>query len=240
MSQALIEALIISKLFILDSGPSGSPHHPASSRQDREASSDASEAAWHDSDDERIAVSLACNPRLRKLRDFEGEDLIGGREYTKRLRRQYERLCPAPEWAKPADPKKIRSTNGGDRYRVSQDLSQASGSEREMSVDSEDMSAPPLARLLKQPGAFLQPNQVTPRGKKKLRPEVIDIQRAKDVGTAQPVSIIFHKRRTQKNLLTMTNQVCHNIPRLPSSPSSSTLFWSCLNNISTPHLAATT
>ncbi|KAL8762499.1 MAG: hypothetical protein Q9184_001499 [Pyrenodesmia sp. 2 TL-2023] len=195
LSQALIEVLIASKLFILDSEASGGLLPRVSSRQDYEASSDASEAAWHDSDDERIAVSLASNPRLRKLRDYEGEDLIGGREYTKRLRAQYERLYPTPKWASPVDVKKICSKNVGRHFRVSQDLSQTSGSDREMSVHSEDMSAPPLASLLKQPGAFFQPNQLTPRGKKKFRPEVIDIQRTKDVGTAQPsaiTSLDFH------------------------------------------------
>ncbi|KAL8930874.1 MAG: hypothetical protein Q9208_000415 [Pyrenodesmia sp. 3 TL-2023] len=203
-------------LFILDSGPSRSPPPPALSPQDHEASSDASEAAWHDSDDERIAVSLASNPRLRKLRNYEGEDLIGGREYTKRLRRQYERLCPAPQWASPASFKSIRSKNGVRRLRASPNLSRTSGSEHEMSVDSEDMSAPPLASLLKQPGAFLQSDQVTPRGNKKLRPEVIDIQRTKDVGTAQPsaiTSLDFHPHH----------------PLLLSSGPASTIF---LNHIS--------
>jgi U3 small nucleolar RNA-associated protein 18 len=43
---------------------------------------------WEDSDDERILVSLASNPRLRKLRLMESEDLVNGKEYTERLRRQ--------------------------------------------------------------------------------------------------------------------------------------------------------
>lgn len=45
--------------------------------------------AWEDSDDERMMVSLMSVPRLRKLRTFEGEDVINGKEYTGRLRRQY-------------------------------------------------------------------------------------------------------------------------------------------------------
>ncbi len=45
--------------------------------------------AWEDSDDERIMVSLATNTRLRKLRNYEGEDMVNGREYIKRLRRQF-------------------------------------------------------------------------------------------------------------------------------------------------------
>ena len=45
-------------------------------------------AAWEDSDDERLTVSLAGDARLRKLRVSAAEDLVDGREYTKRLRRQ--------------------------------------------------------------------------------------------------------------------------------------------------------
>jgi U3 small nucleolar RNA-associated protein 18 len=44
--------------------------------------------AWHDSDDERIQVSLASNNRLRKLRRTEDEDVINGKEYSRRLRQQ--------------------------------------------------------------------------------------------------------------------------------------------------------
>ena len=44
--------------------------------------------AWHDSDDERILVSLASNNRLRKLRRTEDEDIINGKEYSRRLRQQ--------------------------------------------------------------------------------------------------------------------------------------------------------
>jgi U3 small nucleolar RNA-associated protein 18 len=44
--------------------------------------------AWHDSDDEKIMVSLASNNRLRKLRRTEDEDVINGKEYSRRLRQQ--------------------------------------------------------------------------------------------------------------------------------------------------------
>jgi U3 small nucleolar RNA-associated protein 18 len=45
-------------------------------------------AAWEDSDDERIMISLASATRLRKLRKTEEENLINGKEYIWRLRRQ--------------------------------------------------------------------------------------------------------------------------------------------------------
>jgi U3 small nucleolar RNA-associated protein 18 len=46
-------------------------------------------AAWQDSDDERMVVSLASVPRLRKLRRTEAEDVISGKDYVRRLRKQY-------------------------------------------------------------------------------------------------------------------------------------------------------
>ena len=58
--------------------------------------------AWVDPDDATLEVSLKGNKRLRKLRDTPTEDAIGGREYERRLRRQYEKINPTPDWAKRA------------------------------------------------------------------------------------------------------------------------------------------
>lgn len=142
-------------------------------------------AVWVDSDDERIVVSLASNPRLRKLRVAESEDLITGKEYTKRLRRQFERLYPVPDWANPSaserdvTKKKRRSSNKED--------SSEDASADDMSVDSDDLSVQPLAALLQNTNEFLRvPSSSSTR--RKLRPEIINIQRTKDVGLAQPVS----------------------------------------------------
>jgi U3 small nucleolar RNA-associated protein 18 len=55
-------------------------------------------AAWIDADDSTLAVSLSA-PRLRKLRDAPDESILGGREYERRLRRQFERINPTPAWA---------------------------------------------------------------------------------------------------------------------------------------------
>src|ERR1700760_2426248 len=46
--------------------------------------------AWVDPDDLDVQVSLASDKRLRKLRDTAAEDEIGGRDYERRLRRQFE------------------------------------------------------------------------------------------------------------------------------------------------------
>ncbi|KAL8938791.1 MAG: hypothetical protein Q9211_003042 [Gyalolechia sp. 1 TL-2023] len=183
-------------LFILDSGPSEKPPLPQL-RPDRESSSDTSDAAWDDSDDGRITVSLRTNPRLRKLRNYEDEDLVNGREYTKRLRRQFERLYPVPDWVIQAQSKANISANSRRSLIAHQRSSPGSSSEDEMSVDFDEISAPPLAKLFQQPDAFIRSDQGPQRGKRKLRPEVIDMQRTKDVGVAQPsavTSLGFHPR----------------------------------------------
>ena len=64
--------------------------------------------AWVDPDDLDVQVSLASDKRLRKLRETTAEDEIGGRDYERRLRRQFEKLNPTPQWA--SDARKKRST----------------------------------------------------------------------------------------------------------------------------------
>lgn len=144
-------------------------------------------AAWIDSDDERIVVSLASNSRLRKLRITESEDLVNGKEYTKRLRRQFERLYPVPEWANPSVTTKA-SFKKRKRASDSFNSSEENASGDDISTDSEELYAQPLAKLLQSTTSLMQTTIPTSSGRKKLRPEVIDIQRNKDVGGLQPVS----------------------------------------------------
>eukprot|EP00124_Ichthyophonus_hoferi_P004199 Ihof_evm1s436 gene=Ihof_evmTU1s436 len=46
-------------------------------------------AAWEDEDDHVLKVSVSSNTRLRKLRVTEEEDVLTGKEYTERLRKQF-------------------------------------------------------------------------------------------------------------------------------------------------------
>ncbi|KAI4263486.1 MAG: hypothetical protein L6R42_001366 [Xanthoria sp. 1 TBL-2021] len=182
-------------LFILDSGPSVKPPLLSRSDDDADANTDESEAVWHDSDDDRIVVSLQANLRLRKLRVYEDDDLINGRQYTKRLRRQFERLNPVPLWVVQSRAKKSPDNNRNKNTKALSDSESDSASEGEISADSGELSAPPLAKLLQQPGALLSSETDISKGKRKLRPEVIDIQRTKDIGVAQPsaiTSLEFH------------------------------------------------
>ncbi|RMD41219.1 hypothetical protein DV735_g3909, partial [Chaetothyriales sp. CBS 134920] len=121
----------------------------------------ASTAVWYDSDDDRVAVSLASNPRLRKLRDTPDDDIVSGREYIARLRRQYERLHPRPEWAmtQAARKRKRQSDNGNGATANVQDDSDLGGS---------------ATNGLK---------------RQKLQPEVIDIARLPPVTSSGPSSV---------------------------------------------------
>ncbi|GEQ72678.1 hypothetical protein JCM33374_g6365 [Metschnikowia sp. JCM 33374] len=56
------------------------------------------EAAWVDSDDEKIAVSV-ISTRLKKLRETQEEQSLSGSDYQLRLRAQYEKIYPRPTWA---------------------------------------------------------------------------------------------------------------------------------------------
>ncbi|EIW86071.1 WD40 repeat-like protein [Coniophora puteana RWD-64-598 SS2] len=116
-------------------------------------------AAWADPDDTNVEVSLASKNRLRKLRDAPSEDVVGGREYERRLRRQFERINPTPEWASNA-----RRKLQGKRRRGSQ-----SGSE-----DEEDM----LPDLLASTGAIGRTNIKT------LSPGTLAVERLRDANDA--------------------------------------------------------
>ncbi|MCJ1484023.1 hypothetical protein MMC06_004191 [Schaereria dolodes] len=193
-----LETVDDADLFFLDSGPGTTNNDdlllaPASDKgEDEEQGGDP--PAWVDSDDERITVSLASNHRLRKLRLTESEDLINGKEYTKRLRRQFERLYPVPEWANPSASKAKAVKKKRRKYTAADDSSSNDESASDMSVDSDSLSSQPLAQLLRNTNSLtVTPSTSTTR--KKLRPEVIDIQRTKDVGGAQPsaiTSLSFH------------------------------------------------
>lgn len=128
-----------------------------------------------------MMISLATHARMRKLRDTAADDYVTGKEYSRRLRRQFERIYPVPDWAlPPKSPKRRR-------------LSESSGSEADLEIGNDDggdddgtpaLSAAPLSALLASSSGFALPksSQKTPR----LRPEVIDISRLKDGNDAAP------------------------------------------------------
>lgn len=114
-------------------------------------------AAWIDSDDERLEVSLADSARLRKLRKNAREDLVSGREYVKRLRARFEKIYPVPLWAQ------------------EKTLEQNSDDEMDLDSDEEIASTDPLAKLLQTTSRYISTakSRLLPQGN-------IDIERLKD------------------------------------------------------------
>ncbi|KAK5119433.1 hypothetical protein LTR85_007533 [Meristemomyces frigidus] len=196
-------------LFFTDTGDHA--HQPAATTVDSdedEAARSRHPAAWEDSDDERTLVSLASAPRLRKLRRTEAEDVVNGKDYARRLRRQFELLNPRPGWAqhalqKPARKKRRLSANAGS--------DEDKASDEEMDVDDDVPSVAPLSKLLQDAESLVRGSGPGAGKKRKLRPEVIDIQRTKDIALTQPsaiTSLSFHPQ----------------LPLLLSSGPSSTLY----------------
>lgn len=173
-------------LFFLDTGSGTLPRAVAQDLQESPGLHEEPErnSIWVDSDDERITVSLASNTRLRKLRDTEQDDIVSGTEYIRRLRRQYERLHPTPEWVRYAR-KKRKLTNGtGEDFESDSDVS--------INDQTTTSKVKPLAEILRTAGGLTRSETSTKGGKsrrRKLRPEVLDIQRTKDIASAGPSSI---------------------------------------------------
>ncbi|EKM60676.1 uncharacterized protein PHACADRAFT_246739 [Phanerochaete carnosa HHB-10118-sp] len=124
--------------------------------------------AWIDSDDTNISVSLADNARLRKLRDTPSDNVVGGREYERRLRRQFERINPTPDWAQKARSKLHPTRQKRRRLSVSSD------EEEKMQEDEA------LGDLLGDTGGILGPRP------KKLAPGTLSIERLRDANLAAP------------------------------------------------------
>jgi U3 small nucleolar RNA-associated protein 18 len=165
------------KLFFLDSGPGDS--NALMQYIEPKENGQGLAPAWEDTDDERLAVSLAGNTRLRKLRVNEKEDMVSGKEYTRRLRRQFELLHPTPEWAQSRTAKRQRRSSAG---------SNSSLSSNDMEIDDSDLSTLPLARFL-QDASSLTRTPSAPGVKPKLRTDVLDIQRTHDIPLIQNSSV---------------------------------------------------
>lgn len=177
-----LEDVADDNLFFFDTGPEAAPAGSVAVTK-AEESDDEDQPAWDDSDDERLVVSLASIPQLRKLRETAEDDMVNGKEYARRLRKQYERLYPAPEWAAHATGKAKK------RRRTMDDDESGEESGSDMEVDEQDLSTQPLARLLKDADILSRNVARGPAKRRKLQAGTIDIQRLKDVSKAGPVSV---------------------------------------------------
>ncbi|CAK1367395.1 putative U3 small nucleolar RNA-associated protein 18 [Cercospora beticola] len=209
-----LEGLDDAQLFFTDTGDDSLRAPAQDEHSDRDETLHSIQpAAWDDSDDERTLVSLASVPRLRKLRNTEAEDVVTGKEYSRRLRKQFELLNPTPQWAQTAlqrPAKKKRRTS--DYVGSDEDVS-----ENDMDIDGDLPSTAPLDQLLQDAASLVRQAGPGAGKKRKIRPEVIDIQRQKDIPGVQPsaiTSLSFHPT----------------LPLLLSSGPSSTLYLHHLAN----------
>ena len=99
---------------------------------------------------------------------------------------RFERLYPAPDWAKPPAVKSAKKKRRRDSEVVSSEEEQSTSGD-DMDVDSDDISAQPLAKLLKDADTLTRGANTGPNKRRKLQPEVLDIQRMKDISGTQPV-----------------------------------------------------
>ncbi|CAX40936.1 U3 small nucleolar RNA-associated protein, putative [Candida dubliniensis CD36] len=98
-----IEDLQDEDLFFIDDG-NNEEHHDVDDmeideEQDEEEDLDQdSDNAWEDSDDEKINISLLTSDKLKKLRKTPQDSVISGKSYIVRLRSQFEKIYPRPQW----------------------------------------------------------------------------------------------------------------------------------------------
>ena len=110
-------------------------------------------------------------------------DRVSGREYVRRLRRQFEMLNPVPDWAleatqRPSKKRRVMTDEDDEDMDV------------DMDEDEDEIEAEPLGRLLRDTGGLVRRTDDTTGRKRKLRPETLDIQRTKDIDGTQPVSLL--------------------------------------------------
>ena len=134
--------------------------------------------AWADPDDDGLDVSLATEKRRRKLRDTVHENSINGREYESRLRRQFEKVNPAPEWA--ANARRRLRTDPRERRHASTD-----SEEKEQEQESE-------APLLSETGSVL-----SRRHTRVIEHGTLSVERLRDANLSAPAegeikSVRFH------------------------------------------------
>ncbi|KAK6208234.1 U3 snoRNP protein [Pestalotiopsis sp. IQ-011] len=181
-----IEDVDDAQLFFLDAPPASSKALAVAAPTKAVApkKEDKNAPAWEDSDDERLTVSLASATQLRKLRITEDDDVVNGTEYTRRLRQQYLRLNPLPAWAKEAEGRPAKRRR---RSSVASDDSHAS----DASDSGDEASALPLDSFLRDATSLRESGTKS----KKLRPEVIDIQRSRDMADShkeEVTALCFH------------------------------------------------
>ncbi|SCU97187.1 LAME_0F18844g1_1 [Lachancea meyersii CBS 8951] len=176
------------QLFFVDEGTESEPQGVRSDDDDdnmdtgddsgSETGEVESSDAWSDSDDERVKVAFTATNKTKKLRTSYTEGRIRGRDYVQRLRSQFEKIYPRPQW--------VDSVSGEDSEAGESDSDNDEDHER---VINGDLSA--LSKILQSTYVY---HDVSNR---LLPPKVLDITRLKDANAMHPSraaiqSLSFH------------------------------------------------
>lgn len=146
----------------------------------------AADAAWADLDDERASVAVVL-ARLQKLRHAPDEETLRGNTYVARLRAQYEKIYPRPEWA-------VALEQGGDAA----DGSKHGDDDDDAEEDAEDAAVGANAEALR---ALLAATTLYVAARKTavLPPTTLEILRLTDANALRRLrgsveSMAFHRR----------------------------------------------
>ncbi|ODV82065.1 U3 snoRNA associated protein [Suhomyces tanzawaensis NRRL Y-17324] len=149
----------------------------ASDQEESEASDSDADNAWNDSDDDNFSISLVNSDRLKKLRRSYTDSKISGKSYITRLRSQFEKIYPRPEWVD----------------KLEEDIEKGSDDEEDPSalVKANDVNS--ILKILNTSQQFIMPTQM-----RLLAPNKIAITRLKDanhqrVSKSAIQSISFHR-----------------------------------------------
>lgn len=114
-----------------------------------------------------------------------------------------------------------------------------SSSGDDMDID-DDLSAQPLAKLLQDADSLTRRTDSSTGSRRKLRPEVIDVQRMKDIATSGPVrSFPLLLEKLRDVCTNISCLVCRNMSTSPQLPSPPHLFGAQLQHCYTSPTTAT-
>ncbi|KAL3162415.1 U3 snoRNP protein [Trebouxia sp. C0010 RCD-2024] len=95
-----------------DGGSTGSDDSDQEPVQQAVPSTSRRRPVWDDPDDAAAEINIAAQPRLRKLRQTEGDGIVSGKEFEARLRQQHSKLNPRTSWARVGKKKKANKKRG--------------------------------------------------------------------------------------------------------------------------------
>ncbi|GMM37137.1 Utp18 protein [Saccharomycopsis crataegensis] len=131
---------------------------------------DEEEAAWVDSDDERMNINLKYSSKIKKLRTSYDQDTINSKIFINRLRSQFEKIYPRPAWAD-EEMSDVDEKNSSDEDNTEPVTDDEGGED----IDRNSYNPKTLIQLVESSISYKRPKQP-----KLLTPKNINIARLKD------------------------------------------------------------